>query len=224
MTQAELSANFDLSHEQQIYERWEASGCFEPDYRREQAFSIVLPPPNVTGSLHMGHGFNNTIMDALTRYHRMKGFNVLWQPGTDHAGIATQTVVERQLGLEGVTRHDLGREAFLDKVWEWKETSGGRITSQIRRLGSSVDWSRERFTLDEGLSKTVTEVFVRRLKSCDAQKLKHSDQNPSNLAKLCGRCVCELKKNRRLSAGSRSRVSHSIGESRSGSVTRVRTP
>lgn len=161
MTQAELSANFDLSHEQQIYERWEASGCFEPDYSREQAFSIVLPPPNVTGSLHMGHGFNNTIMDALTRYHRMKGFNVLWQPGTDHAGIATQTVVERQLGLEGVTRHDLGREAFLDKVWEWKETSGGRITSQIRRLGSSVDWSRERFTLDEGLSKTVTEVFVR---------------------------------------------------------------
>ena len=109
----------------------------------------------------MGHGFNNTIMDSLIRYHRMTGRNTLWQPGTDHAGIATQMVVERQLGLQNITRHDLGREKFLDKVWEWKAQSGGTITRQIRRLGSSVDWSRERFTMDDGLSNAVKEAFVR---------------------------------------------------------------
>ncbi|OYY04980.1 MAG: valine--tRNA ligase, partial [Mehylophilales bacterium 35-46-6] len=119
------------------------------------------PPPNVTGTLHMGHGFNQTLMDALTRYHRMRGDNTLWQPGTDHAGIATQIVVERQLDAQGVSRHDLGREKFLEKVWEWKEYSGGTITKQMRRLGTSPDWSRERFTMDEGLNKTVTETFVR---------------------------------------------------------------
>lgn len=121
----------------------------------------MIPPPNVTGSLHMGHGFNNAIMDALTRYNRMSGKNTLWQPGTDHAGIATQMVVERQLGAQGVSRHDLGREKFIEKVWEWKEQSGGNITRQIRRLGSSVDWSRERFTMDDGLSNAVKEVFVK---------------------------------------------------------------
>lgn len=121
----------------------------------------MIPPPNVTGSLHMGHGFNNAIMDALIRYRRMQGRNTLWQPGTDHAGIATQMVVERQLGAQGVSRHDLGREKFLEKVWEWKEQSGGNITRQIRRLGSSVDWSRERFTMDDGLSEAVKEAFVR---------------------------------------------------------------
>ena len=126
-----------------------------------ESFCIMIPPPNVTGSLHMGHGFNNAIMDALTRYNRMSGKNTLWQPGTDHAGIATQMVVERQLGAQGVSRHDLGREKFIEKVWEWKEQSGGNITRQIRRLGSSVDWSRERFTMDEGLSNAVKEVFVK---------------------------------------------------------------
>jgi valyl-tRNA synthetase len=121
----------------------------------------MIPPPNVTGSLHMGHGFNNAIMDALTRYNRMSGKNTLWQPGTDHAGIATQMVVERQLAAQDISRHDLGREKFIDKIWEWKEQSGGTITRQIRRLGSSVDWSRERFTMDDGLSNAVKEVFVK---------------------------------------------------------------
>jgi len=142
------------------YAKWEANGYFKPS-GTGAPFTIMIPPPNVTGSLHMGHGFNNAIMDALTRFHRMKGHNTLWQPGTDHAGIATQMVVERKLGAEGVSRHDLGREKFLEKVWEWKEQSGGTITQQIRRLGSSVDWSRERFTMDDGLSNAVKEVFVR---------------------------------------------------------------
>ena len=141
-------------------ERWEAEGCFKPS-GTGTPYCIMIPPPNVTGSLHMGHGFNNAIMDALVRFHRMRGHNTLWQPGTDHAGIATQMVVERQLAANGVSRHDLGRDKFLDKVWEWKEESGGTITRQIRRLGSSVDWSRERFTMDAGLSKAVQEAFVR---------------------------------------------------------------
>lgn len=144
-----------------MYQTWEQAGYFKPDYSKSNPFAIALPPPNVTGSLHMGHGFNNTIMDTLTRYHRMMGDNTLWQPGTDHAGIATQMVVERQLNAQGINRHDLGREKFLEKVWEWKGESGGNITRQIRRLGSSVDWSRERFTMDEGLSNAVKEVFVR---------------------------------------------------------------
>ena len=142
------------------YQHWEAQGYFRPQ-GGDRAYSIMIPPPNVTGSLHMGHGFNNAIMDALIRYHRMQGDNTLWQMGTDHAGIATQMVVERQLAAAGVSRHDLGRDAFLDKVWEWKAESGGNISRQIRRLGSSVDWSRERFTMDEGLSNAVREVFVR---------------------------------------------------------------
>ncbi|MEC5209312.1 valyl-tRNA synthetase [Psychrobacter sp. PL15] len=144
-----------------MYQGWEDNGYFQPTFDKEESFSIALPPPNVTGSLHMGHGFNNAIMDALTRYHRMDGDNTLWQPGTDHAGIATQMVVERRLNAEGIKRHDLGRDAFIDKVWEWKEESGDNITTQIRRLGSSVDWSRERFTMDDGLSNAVKEVFVR---------------------------------------------------------------
>jgi len=144
-----------------MYQGWEESGYFKPTFDKEKSFSIALPPPNVTGSLHMGHGFNNAIMDALTRYHRMDGDNTLWQPGTDHAGIATQMVVERRLEAQGIKRRDMTREDFVDKVWEWKEESGGNITSQIRRLGSSVDWSRERFTMDDGLSNAVKEVFVR---------------------------------------------------------------
>lgn len=146
--------------EQRLYQEWEARGRFAPS-GTGPSYCIAIPPPNVTGSLHMGHGFNNTIMDALIRYHRMKGHNTLWQVGTDHAGIATQMVVERQLAAQGQTRHDLGREAFLEKVWEWKAESGGTITRQLRRLGSSVDWTRERFTMDAGLSRAVQEAFVR---------------------------------------------------------------
>ena len=149
--------------ERRWYKHWEDSGYFAAgdDATKDEAFCILLPPPNVTGTLHMGHGFNQTLMDALTRYYRMRGANTLWQPGTDHAGIATQIVVERQLERDGISRHDLGRDKFLEKVWEWKAYSGGTITQQMRRLGSSCDWTRERFTMDEGLSKTVTESFVR---------------------------------------------------------------
>jgi len=146
--------------EQRWYESWEKQNHFAPSGEGD-SYCIMIPPPNVTGSLHMGHAFQDTIMDALTRYHRMKGHNTLWQPGTDHAGIATQMVVERLLSAEGKTRHDLGRDAFIDKVWDWKEHSGGTITRQLRRMGTSVDWTRERFTMDEGLSDAVKEVFVR---------------------------------------------------------------
>lgn len=146
--------------EQRIYDRWEASGLFAP-HGNDPGYCIVIPPPNVTGTLHMGHAFQDTIMDALTRYHRMRGDATLWQPGTDHAGIATQMVVERQLEGEGTDRHALGREKFIERVWKWKGESGGTIARQMRRLGASVDWSRDRFTMDEGLSKAVTEVFVR---------------------------------------------------------------
>ncbi len=160
----DLAKSFDpKTIESKWYQFWESRGYYQAglDTAKTDNFCILLPPPNVTGTLHMGHGFNQTLMDALTRYHRMRGDNTLWQPGTDHAGIATQIVVERQLDAQGVSRHDLGREKFLEKVWEWKEYSGGTITKQMRRLGTSPDWSRERFTMDEGLSHTVTETFVR---------------------------------------------------------------
>ena len=148
------------SIEQAWYHAWESNGYFAPS-GQGVPYCIMIPPPNVTGNLHMGHAFQDTIMDALTRYHRMKGDNTLWQAGSDHAGIATQMVVERQLAAQGQSRHDLGREAFVQQVWKWKQESGGQITQQLRRMGASLDWSRERFTLDEGLSKAVTEVFVR---------------------------------------------------------------
>jgi valyl-tRNA synthetase len=160
----ELEKSFEPKNiESRWYPKWEGSGYFKAglDPNKPEAFCILLPPPNVTGTLHMGHGFNQTLMDALTRYHRMKGDNTLWQPGTDHAGIATQIVVERQLDAQGISRHDLGREKFIAKVWEWKKYSGDTITRQMRRLGTSPDWSRERFTMDEGLSRSVTETFVR---------------------------------------------------------------
>jgi len=146
--------------EQNWYSQWEADDAFKPS-GSGSPYSIVIPPPNVTGSLHMGHAFQHTIMDALTRYHRMKGDNTLWQPGCDHAGIATQMVVERLLNAEGKTRQDLGREAFVEKVWEWKEHSGGTINQQMKRIGDSPDWSREAFTMDDNLSEAVHEVFVR---------------------------------------------------------------
>ena len=160
----ELAKSFEPAEiERRWYPVWESRGYFAAglDTTKTDNFCILLPPPNVTGTLHMGHGFNQAIMDALTRYHRMRGDNTLWQPGTDHAGIATQIVVERQLDGQGISRHDLGREKFLEKVWEWKEYSGNTITRQMRRLGTSPDWSRERFTMDAGLSKIVTETFVR---------------------------------------------------------------
>jgi len=175
---AALSKSYDPhAIETAIYERWERAGYFSPlsttapdvqgrasaakGRTPRAAYCIMIPPPNVTGSLHMGHAFQDTLMDALTRYHRMLGDNTLWQAGTDHAGIATQMVVERQLEQEGVKRTALGREEFLKRVWKWKEQSGGTITRQLRRMGASLDWSRERFTMDEGLSRAVTEVFVR---------------------------------------------------------------
>ncbi len=145
--------------EQSWYDYWERENHFVPDGNGDP-YCIMIPPPNVTGTLHMGHAFQDTVMDTLIRYHRMKGDNTLWQPGTDHAGIATQMVVERQLAQQQQSRHDLGREAFIEKVWEWKEESGGQITRQLRRMGASPDWNRERFTMDEGLSNAVREVFV----------------------------------------------------------------
>ena len=148
--------------ESKHYQNWETQGYFQPDMDlTKPSFSIQLPPPNVTGTLHMGHAFNQTIMDGLTRYYRMKGCNTAWIPGTDHAGIATQIVVERQLAAQNVSRHDLGRKKFLEKVWEWKEVSGGTITQQMRRVGCSADWTREYFTMDDVRAETVTEVFVR---------------------------------------------------------------
>ncbi len=147
--------------EQNWYQHWEKSGYFSPSADGDKSYCIMIPPPNVTGSLHMGHGFNNAIMDTLIRYHRMSGDKTLWQAGSDHAGIATQMVVERQMEAEGLSRHDLGRDKLIERIWEWKKQSGGNITSQLRRLGSSLDWDNERFTMDDGLSDAVQEVFVR---------------------------------------------------------------
>src|SRR6266446_7314777 len=150
--------------EHRHYARWEELNCFAPEINRNPdapVFSIAIPPPNVTGSLHMGHALQHTFMDVLTRYKRMRGFRTLWLPGTDHAGISTQVMVSRELKKEGKTRHDLGREKFVERVWQWKRESGGQITKQMRREGASVDWSRERFTMDEGMSRAVREVFVR---------------------------------------------------------------
>ncbi|MEP7084067.1 MAG: class I tRNA ligase family protein, partial [Betaproteobacteria bacterium] len=159
----ELAKGFEPhAIESKWYPRWEQSGAFKPSWRADAApYCIQLPPPNVTGTLHMGHAFQHTLIDILIRYHRMQGFNTLWQVGTDHAGIATQIVVENQLKLAGESRHELGRARFAERVWEWKEESGSTITRQMRRLGASGDWSRERFTMDEGLSAAVLETFVR---------------------------------------------------------------
>src|SRR5882724_8163902 len=150
--------------EHRNYARWEELNCLAPEINRDPnapVFSIAIPPPNVTGSLHMGHALQHTIMDVLTRYKRMRGFRTLWLPGLDHAGISTQVMVSRALKKEGLTRHDLGREKFIERVWKWKKESGGQITKQMRREGASVDWSREKFTMDEDLSRAVREVFVR---------------------------------------------------------------
>ena len=147
--------------EDKIYKYWEKNNCFKPKKNKSKKyFSIVIPPPNVTGSLHMGHALNNSIQDLLVRHNRNKGLETLWQPGTDHAGIATQLVVEKQLNEKGFSRKDLGREKFLKEVWKWKEKSGGIITDQLKKLGSSCDWSRDRFTMDDGLSEIVKNIFI----------------------------------------------------------------
>jgi valyl-tRNA synthetase len=158
-----LSKGYDFNEiEEKWLDRWQETGCFSATMAEGRpSFSIVIPPPNVTGVLHVGHALNNTLQDILTRYHRMCGHNTLWVPGTDHAGIATQNVVERQLAGEGKTRDDLGRDAFIERVWAWREEKGGTIINQLKKLGASCDWQRERFTMDEGLSKAVREVFVR---------------------------------------------------------------
>ena len=161
MTKVKLSKTYDPhSLESDVYQRWEERGSFSPQGKGE-SYCIMIPPPNVTGSLHMGHAFQNTLMDALIRYHRMKGYQTLWQAGTDHAGIATQMVVERLLQAKGISRRDLGRKKFIDQIWKWKANSGGTITNQLRRLGASLDWTRERFTMDDELSDAVQEVFIR---------------------------------------------------------------
>ena len=159
----ELSSKYDPHNiEEKIYETWMKEDLFHAVEEKEGSFySIVIPPPNVTGILHMGHALNNTIQDILIRWKRMQGYNTLWMPGTDHAGIATQNVVEKKLAKEGVKRQDLGREKFLEKVWEWKEEYGSTIIRQLKRLGCSCDWERTRFTMDEGLSNAVKEVFVK---------------------------------------------------------------
>ena len=149
------------SVEEQIYKDWEDQGAFiAPERASSNNYSIVIPPPNVTGNLHMGHALNNTLQDILVRFYRLKGKDVLWQPGTDHAGIATEMVVERELKKKKINKKDLSRDEFINNVWEWKEQSGNQIINQLKRLGCSCDWSRERFTLDEGLSKAVKHVFV----------------------------------------------------------------
>ena len=182
-----LDKTFDpAAAEPRLYEAWEQSGLFAPRAATAtdgaaDAYSIVIPPPNVTGSLHVGHALNNTLQDILARYHRMKGKAVLWLPGTDHAGIATQMVVERQLAAAGnVSRRDMGREAFVEKIWEWKAESGGAIVQQLRRLGASCDWSRERFTLDEGLNAAVRKVFVQLHK----EGLIYRDRDPTGISPI----------------------------------------
>ena len=189
-TPKELAKSFEPAEiESRYYPEWEKAGYFQPNMLRPESFCIQLPPPNVTGTLHMGHAFNQTIMDGLTRYHRMKGENTLWQPGTDHAGIATQIVVERQLDAQGISRHDLGREKFVEKIWEWKKESGATITQQMRRMGASVDWKREYFTMDEQCSGSVTEVFV----SLFEQGLIYRGKRLSNWDPKLGTAISDLE-------------------------------
>src|SRR5688500_12370199 len=165
LTLMEIPKQYDPKQaEENHYERWERLGFFSPEINRDPAapvFSIVIPPPNVTGSLHMGHALQHTMMDVLTRYKRMCGYRTLWLPGMDHAGISTQLMVTRELKKEGLSRHDLGRGKFIERVWQWKKESGGKISKQMRREGASVDWSRDRFTMSDDLSRAVREVFVR---------------------------------------------------------------
>ncbi len=184
--------------ENRHYDNWESSGSFSCGQRADaDPYTIVIPPPNVTGSLHMGHALNNTLQDILIRYRRMRGDDALWQPGTDHAGIATQMVVERQLEAEGMSRHDLGRDAFIDRIWKWREDSGGTIIGQLRRLGASCDWSRERFTMDEGLSAAVRKVFVQLYK----EGLIYRDKRLVNWDPKLGTAISDLEVEQRETRG-----------------------
>lgn len=200
--------------ERKHYQNWEEKGYFQPDFSRSESFSIQLPPPNVTGTLHMGHAFNQTIMDGLTRYYRMKGRNTCWVPGTDHAGIATQIVVERQLAEQGISRHELGREKFLEKVWQWKEQSGGTITEQMRRMGCSADWSREYFTMDDVRAPIVTEVFVRLFE----QGLIYRGKRLVNWDPVLGTAVSDLEVESVEEQGSMWHIRYPIAERPSESV------
>ncbi|MGM0416392.1 MAG: class I tRNA ligase family protein, partial [Thermodesulfobacteriota bacterium] len=176
--------------EQKWYQHWEQNGYFHADEQSEKpAYSVVIPPPNVTGVLHMGHALNNTLQDILVRWKRMCGYEVLWMPGTDHAGIATQNVVEKQLSDEGQDRHDIGREAFIERVWQWREDSGGKIINQLKRLGASCDWERERFTMDDGLSRAVREVFV----SLYEEGLIYRDNRLINWCPRCHTALSDLE-------------------------------
>ena len=183
----ELAATFSPADiEAPLYQKWLDAGYFIADAESNKPpFTIVIPPPNVTGSLHIGHALDHTLQDILTRMKRMKGFETLWLPGMDHAGIATQNVVEKQLAASGKSRHDLGREAFVEQVWKWKSESGGAILDQMKRLGDSVDWSRERFTMDEGLSKSVLTIFKRLY---DADLIYRAER----IINWCPRCLTAL--------------------------------
>ena len=183
----ELAASFNPAEiEAPLYQKWQDAGYFTADSSSDKpSFAIVIPPPNVTGSLHIGHALDHTLQDILVRMKRMKGFEALWLPGMDHAGIATQNVVEKQLAAQGLSRHDLGREKFVEKVWEWKGESGGSILGQMKRLGDSVDWSRERFTMDAGLSKAVLEIFKRLY---DAELIYRAER----IINWCPRCLTAL--------------------------------
>ena len=187
----ELSKTFDSkAAEERWFQLWIDRGYFTADPDKPgEAFSIVIPPPNVTGQLHLGHALNVTLQDIIVRTRRMQGFNTLWVPGTDHAGIATQNAVEKDLAKEGKNRHQLGRDKFEKKVWEWRETYGNRILNQLRRLGASCDWSRERFTLDEGLSRAVNEVFIRLYK----QGLIYKDRRLINWCPRCETALSDLE-------------------------------
>ena len=149
--------------EKQIYEYWEKNNFFKPKKSKKKYFSMVIPPPNVTGSLHMGHALNNSLQDLLVRFHRMNGYETLWQPGTDHAGIATQAVVEKELSVKGITKNQLGRKNFIEEIWKWKKVSGDKILNQLKKLGCSCDWSRNRFTMDKDLSKAVIKTICKAL-------------------------------------------------------------
>ena len=185
-----IAKTFDPAEiEPRLYARWEGSNAFRPDRPEATPFTIVIPPPNVTGSLHIGHALDNTLQDVLIRYHRLKGRDALWVVGTDHAGIATQMVVERTIAAQGMKRTDMSRDAFLAHVWEWKEQSGGAITRQLRRLGASCDWAHERFTMDDGISAAVTKVFVELYN----QKLLYRDKRLVNWDPKLGTAISDLE-------------------------------
>src|SRR5216683_1609974 len=211
-----LSKTFDSkAAEERWFQLWVDRGYFKADpHRPGEVFSIVIPPPNVTGQLHLGHALNVALHDVIVRMRRMQGYNTLWLPGTDHAGIATQNVVEREIAKEGKTRHDLGREEFVKRVWAWRETYGGKILHQLRRLGASCDWSRERFTLDEGLSRAVTKVFVQLYN----EKLIYRDFRLINWCPRCETALSDLEVEHKDASGSLWYIRYPLADG-SGAIT-----